>query len=59
MGAKRVEPETLRQYRLVSDPAVHPAGHMAAYLVKEIHPVNNEYRTYIRGCPWMEIQIRS
>lgn len=49
MGAKRVEPETLRQYRLVSDPAVHPAGHMAAYLVKEIHPVNNEYRTYIRG----------
>ncbi|MBW4082698.1 S9 family peptidase [Paenibacillus sp. S150] len=49
MGVKPVKPETLMQYRLVSDPAVHPAGLIAAYMVKEINPVNNDYRTYIRA----------
>ncbi|MRN56900.1 alpha/beta hydrolase family protein [Paenibacillus monticola] len=48
MGKRPIEPEVLLEYQWVSDPAVHPLTSAVAYMVKEIDPVKNNYRTHIR-----------
>lgn len=48
MGTRPIEPEVLLQYRWISDPTVHPTTSAVAYMVKEIDPLKNEYRTHIR-----------